>query len=48
MIAEVALVMAPLLPQIRTGRGNMGWEYGGWEYGGGRKTSHYGLYYEIK
>ena len=29
MTAEVALVMAPLLPQIRTGRGNMCWKNGG-------------------
>ena len=29
MTAEVDLVMAALLPRIRTGRGNMGWEYRG-------------------
>ena len=29
MAIQVALVMAPLLPRIRTGEGNMGWKYGG-------------------
>ena len=34
MTAQVALVMAPLLPRICTGEGNVGWKYGG---GGGFK-----------
>ena len=29
MTAQVALVMAPLLPRICTGEGNVGWKYGG-------------------
>ena len=35
MTSRVALVMAPLLPRIRTGVGNMGLENGGGFQGGG-------------
>ena len=35
MTSRVALVMAPLLPRIRTGTGNMGLENGGGFKGGG-------------
>ena len=35
MTSRVALVMAPLLPRIRTGTGNMGLENGGGSRGGG-------------
>ena len=35
MTSRVALVMAPLLPRIRTGVGNMGLENGGGVQGGG-------------
>ena len=41
MTAQVALVMAPLLPRICTGEGNVGWKYGGggsrWGWGGGQE-----------
>ena len=37
MTSRVALVMAPLLPRIRTGTGNMGLENGGGFKGGGFK-----------
>ena len=42
MTSRVALVMAPLLPRIRTGTGNMGLENGG---GGSRgiKKEHFNL-----
>ena len=42
MTAQVALVMAPLLPRICTGEGNVGWKYGGgggsrWGWGSGQE-----------
>ena len=37
MTSRVPLVMAPLLPRIRTGMGNMGLENGGGSRGGGFK-----------
>ena len=42
MTSRVALVMAPLLPRIRTGTGNMGLENGGGSRGGGSRGSKKG------
>ena len=39
MTSRVALVMAPLLPRIRTGTGNMGLENGGGGFKGDKKRT---------